>query len=55
MGGDSLKAMRIINEIREAFKLEDQVSMSLIFSALTIKKLSDEIDDILGDLEIYSI
>lgn len=55
IGGDSLKAMGIINEIKEVFKLEDQVSMNLIFTTLTIKKLSDKIDDILDDLEVYSI
>lgn len=55
IGGDSLKAMGIINEIKRVFKLENQISMNLIFTNLTIERISDKIDEILEDIEVYSI
>ncbi|HFK2740600.1 TPA: condensation domain-containing protein [Enterococcus faecalis] len=55
IGGDSLKAMGIINEIKRVFKLENQISINLIFTNLTIEKISDKIDEILEDIEVYSI
>lgn len=55
IGGDSLKAMGIINEIKRVFKLENQISINLIFTNLTIERISDKIDEILEDIEVYSI
>ena len=43
------------NEIKRVFKLENQISMNLIFTNLTIERISDKIDEILEDIEVYSI
>lgn len=55
IGGDSLKAMKIMNDIKEIFELEDQLSINFIFTTLNIKNLSDKIDEMISNLEIYSI
>lgn len=55
LGGDSLIATSIVNEINSRFGLEGKCSINIIFKYPTIRLLSDKIDSLLSDIEIYEI
>ncbi|HEP4951483.1 TPA: amino acid adenylation domain-containing protein, partial [Streptococcus pyogenes] len=55
LGGDSLVATSIINEINSRFGLEGKFSINMIFEYPTVRLLSNRIDSLLSDIEIYEI
>lgn len=55
LGGDSLLATSIINEISSKFNLEGKCTINMIFECPTIRLLSNKIDLLLSDIEVYEI
>ena len=55
LGGDSLVATSIVNEINSRFGLGEKCSINMIFEYPTVRLLSNRIDSLLSDIEIYEI
>lgn len=55
LGGDSLVATSIVNEINSRFGLGGKCSINMIFEYPTVRLLSNRIDSLLSDIEIYEI
>lgn len=55
LGGDSLIATSLISEINAKFGFGKNFSINMIFKYPTIKQLSDKIDSLLEDIDIYEI